>query len=235
MSDLLKLLREVGGVIDNSHVVYTSSRHGYAYVNWVAVLNDAKAARATSRVLARRLTDLDFGVIAGPTHTGDKLATALADAFLDLGRAVVPVYCQEKTEKRIIPVNGELREVKIVLDGRDFPRGQAKKVQGKQVLVVDELLPPGGSARETLAAVREAGGLPVWVAVFCNRSDISGEFDGLPLTELLNVPMEVWDPEECQACMEQVPMNTAVGHGSEWLAQYPDPNTWPAFVKAKGL
>lgn len=233
MSDLLRLLEEVGGVIDGSHIVYTSGKHGCAYVNWVAVLNDPKAARATMRALAEKLVDLDFDVVVGPTHTGDKLATALADALLDLGREVVPVYNQEITVKRSVTIDGEQREVKVVLDGRDFPRGQTGKVQGQRTLVIDDVLTTGGTIEEVIAAVHKAGGVPVGVAVGCNRSDLSGEFDGLPLVELLNVPMDAWDPEECQACAEQVPMNTDVGHGSGWLVQYPDPKTWPAFVKTQ--
>ncbi len=228
---LMQVLEEVGAVITDSHLVFNSGRHGTAFVNWVDVLNDAKAARATSRALAEMLVDLDFEVIAGPTHTGDKLAFSLADALLDLGREVVPVYVQEITEKRTVTIDGKQKVVRIVLEGRTFPRGQARKIKGRQVLVIDDVLTTGGTIRETLAAVREASGIPIAVAVACNRSEFSEEFDGLFLLELLNVPMVQWEEEDCQACIAKVPMNTKVGHGKDWLEAHPNPSSWPAVVK----
>lgn len=233
IEQLTRLLEEVGAVITNSHFVFTSGKHGTGFVNWVAVLMSAKAARATSRALARQLVDLDFEVIAGPTHTGDKLAPSLADALLDLGREVVPVYCQEITEECTATIDGVVREVQIVLEGRNLPRGQAAKVNGRNVLVTDDVLTTGGTIHKTLAAVREAGGIPVGVAVACNRSDLIGEFDGLSLIELLTVPMDQWVEDECQACVGGVPMNTEVGHGKDWSEVHPDPEEWPARVKAR--
>lgn len=230
---LMQVLEEVGAVITDNHFVLTSGKHGTAFVDWVAVLNAAKAARATSKALAEMLVDLDFAVIAGPTHTGDKLAFSLADALLNFGREVVPVYVQEITEKRRVTIDGVESEVKIVLEGRNFPRGQVAKIEGRKVLVIDDVLTTGGTIRKTLAAVREAGGIPVHVVVACNRSSLSGEFDGLPLVELLNIPMDQWEEEDCQACIAKVPLNTEVGHGKGWLEAHPNPSSWPAVVKAR--
>ena len=230
---LRSLLEEVGAVITGDHFVFTSGKHGNAFVNWVAVLNNTKAARATARALANRLVDLEFEVIAGPTHTGDKLASSVADALLELGKEVVPVYCQEVIEKHTVTIDGTEREVKIVQEGRSFPRGQAAKVNGRRVLVTDDVLTTGGTISGTLAAVRTAGGISVGVAVACNRSSLSRQFGGLPLFELLNVPMDQWEFEDCQACVAGVPMNTEVGHGEGWLKAHPDPEEWPARVKAR--
>lgn len=231
MLELMQLLEKVGGVIDNSHVVYTSRKHGRAYVNWVAVLENSQALWETSLAMTE-LPGMGFATIAGPTHTGDKVANALALAFLHKGVNVAPVYVQEITEKVKAILDGREQELEVVRQGRTFPRGQIKDVKGHLVLVVDDVLTTGKTARETIEAVQAHGGTPTGVLVGCNRSAFVGSFDGFPLWELLKANMEQWDPEECQACIDQVLMNTSVGHGKEWVEHYPDPTQWPAFVKA---
>lgn len=74
---------------------------------------------------------------------------------------------------------------------------------GERVLVVDDVLTTGGSVRETLEAVRKAGGVPVGVAVMVDRS--GGKLDfGVPLFAATEVNMQTWDAADCPLCNQGI-------------------------------
>ncbi len=76
---------------------------------------------------------------------------------------------------------------------------------GERALVVDDVLTTGGSVRETLDAVRKAGGVPVGVAVMVDRSGGKVDF-GVPLFAATEVEMQTWDAAECPLCKQAVPL-----------------------------
>jgi orotate phosphoribosyltransferase len=53
-------------------------------------------------------------------------------------------------------------------------------VEGKKVLIVDDVLSTGSTAEEAAKDVREAGGTPVLVVVIVNKSSLN-EVGGVPL------------------------------------------------------
>lgn len=210
---LMELLKSVGGVIDDDHIVYTSGRHGRVYVNWVAVLRNSKAAWEAAQALADLVFDIEFDTVAGPTHTGDTVASDLGIALLLKGRVISRNYVQETEEE----------------GKRIFPRGQSEDVRDKAVLVVDDILTTGGTIRETIDSVRSHGGTPVAVAVGCNRSSFRDEFEGLPLFQLYEADLEQWEPEECPLCRNGYQINTDVGHGAAFIQEFgEDSQNWPA-------
>lgn len=88
--------------------------------------------------------------------------------------------------------------------GRAFQR-DFHLAAGERVLVVDDVLTSGGSVRETLDAVRAAGGEPVGVAVVVDRSAGRTDF-GLPFFAATDVDMPSWDAAECPLCGQGVPL-----------------------------
>jgi orotate phosphoribosyltransferase len=82
--------------------------------------------------------------------------------------------------------------------GREFRRGFTLR-EGERVLVVDDILTTGGSVQETIAAVREAGGAVIGVAVLVDRSD--GRFaPGIPMLALWRLEIPTYAPSECPLC-----------------------------------
>ena len=71
--------------------------------------------------------------------------------------------------------------------------------------MVDDVLTTGGSVRETIEAVRVAGGDPVGVAVLVDRSGGAVDF-GLPFFAATEVEMESVDPAACRLCSAGVPL-----------------------------
>jgi orotate phosphoribosyltransferase len=82
----------------------------------------------------------------------------------------------------------ELMETELVVYRPPGERGKKggafssnyASVEGKQVVIVDDVLSTGGTVEETISDVRKAGGDPVLVVVIVNKSN-RNEISGVPL------------------------------------------------------
>ena len=76
---------------------------------------------------------------------------------------------------------------------------------GERVVVVDDVMTSGGSVRDTIEAVRAAGGEPLAVGLLVDRS--GGRADlGLPLHAALALEIETFEPDACPLCRDGVPL-----------------------------
>jgi orotate phosphoribosyltransferase len=190
------ILAEARAMITGSHVVYTSGKHGSAYVNKDAVYPSTARVAELCRFLADAAAPHRPEVVCGPAMGGIILAQWTGH---HLG---LPAIYAEKTA-----------------GGMALRRGYDKLVAGRRVLVVEDILNTGGSIRETIAAVREAGGDVVAAAALVNRGGVTAADVGAPqLVALLDVALDAWDPDACPLCRDSVPINTDVGKGREFLA-----------------
>lgn len=122
-------------------------------------------------------------VVAGPTTGGVILSFEVA---------------------RQLGLRGVIAELRPDGPGRSLQRGFRLR-PGERTLVVDDVLTTGGSVRETLDAVRAAGGEPVGVAVLVDRSGGAVDF-GLPFVAATEVEMTSVDPADCLLCAGGVPL-----------------------------
>ena len=233
MSSLLDKLAEVGALINDSHVVYTSGKHGPAYVNITRALNHPNLARWLGEEMARMIKGIEFDTLVSPVHSDDKLGPAISFGLMGHGRTVHPVYAQELTESVLATVDGVERELEVVTGDLFFPRQQEDFVRDRDVVVVGDVLTTGGTTEKVINLVEGTQGKVKAIVIACNRSKHKDTFQGVPLLSLMTVPMKQWEEGECQACIEQVAINTTVGHGAQWLEQHPDPEQWPAYMNAK--
>lgn len=204
--EVLQVLGRVGAVIANSHIVYTSGKHGTAYVNKDAVYPHTKETSDLCRAIAEQFADDKVEVVIAPAIGGVILSQWTAHHLSEItGREVFGVYA-EKVE------SGDAFIIK---------RGYDKIVAGKKVLVVEDVLTTGGSAKKVVEATRALGGNIVGLGVLCNRGGITPEDVANPpkLFALVNVKLDAWDEAECPLCAQSVPINTDVGKGREYLAR----------------
>jgi orotate phosphoribosyltransferase len=174
----MELLREVGAVLEG-HFQYASGRHGPLYVEKFRLLEDPVATTRLCGMLAEHFADAGAEVVVGPTTGGVMLA-------FETGRQMgLPNYFAESVE------DGE---------GREFRRGFQFR-PGQRTLVVDDVLTTGGSLRDTIEAVRAAGGDPVGVGVIVDRSGGRTEF-GLPFFGCMTLDIESFDAEDCPLCAD---------------------------------
>lgn len=193
------ILERVGAVLTGTHVIYTSGRHGETYVNKDALYTSTEDTSAVCQIIANHFASARVEVVAGPTVGGVILAQWVAHhSVSDGNRRPVAIYAEEVDEQRV------------------FRRGYEAFIPGKRVLVVEDILTTGGSARKVVDAVRAAGGDVVGLGVLCNRGNITAETVGVPeLYALTALPLQSWDATDCPLCRAGVPINTRVGKGGK--------------------
>lgn len=87
-------------------------------------------------------------------------------------------------------------------------RDYAEIVAGKNVLMVDDILTTGGSAKKVIEATRACGGNVVGLGALWNSGGISAREMGTPkLVALVNERLETWDENSCLLCWRNIPIN----------------------------
>ena len=203
-SEVLQTLSAVGAVITDSHIVYTSGKHGTAYVNKDAVYVHPLLTAQLCREIALNFDADIVEVVVAPAVGGVILSTWVAYHLTQMtGREVRSIYA-EKSDM------GE---------GFVLKRGYAKEVVDKRVLVVEDVLTTGGTVRKVIEAVLANGGIVVGLGVLCNRGGVTPHdvADVPKLIALTNVKLDAWDEADCPHCKDGVPINTDVGKGREFL------------------
>jgi orotate phosphoribosyltransferase len=196
----------VGAIIRNSHIVYTSGKHGEEYVNKDAIYPHTSLTSDLCKQMAVAFQRDAVEVVAAPEKGGIILSqwTAywLTKSIMSLDREVLSAYAEKDG------------------DTFTFRRGYDKIIPDKRVLVVEDLLNTGGSAQKTVELVRKYGGTVVGVAALCNRGGVTKEMLDVPrLYSLVNISMKMYEPTDCPLCRMGRPINTTVGHGKQFLAQ----------------
>jgi orotate phosphoribosyltransferase len=199
--EVIELLERHGAIIRNSHLVYTSGRHGSTYINKDAIYPHTAAVSSLCEAIASMTVGLDVEVVAAPAVGGVILSQWTA---YHLGRDVLSVYAE-----RGEGVGFELR------------RGYDRLVRGRRVLVVEDVLTTGGSLGAVIRAVADAGGDVVGVAALVNRGGVTARDVGSQtgLLSLATVDMESYAEADCPLCRAGVPINVEVGKGREFLAR----------------
>lgn len=202
---VLQVLGRVGAVTVNSHVIYTSGKHGKVYINKYAIYPHTADTSRLCRAIAKRFVNDNVEVVIAPAMGGIILSQWVAYHLSEMNyREVLGIYA-EKSE---------------VQDGFVVKRGYDKLISGKNVLVVEDILTTGGSAKKVIETVRTIGGNVVGLGVLCNRGGVTREdmADVPKLTTLVNVKLDAWNEADCPLCAEGVPINTDLGKGREFLA-----------------
>jgi len=206
--EVLQVLGQVGAVITDSHIVYTSGKHGTAYVNKDALYPHTAETSRLCQVIAEQFANDGVEVVIAPAIGGVILSQWIAHHLSEItGREVFGVYAEKKEG--------------VIDAGFIIKRGYDKIVAGKNVLVVEDVLTTGGSARAVIQATRALDGNVVGLGVLCNRGGITLEDISNPpkLFALVNIKLDAWDEANCPLCAKKIPINTDVGKGMEYLKE----------------
>lgn len=109
----------------------------------------------------------------------------------------------------------------FVVDRLSFP----ESINGKRVLIVEDLLTTGSSVKGTIAAVEACGGEVIGLSAVCNRGGVTAEQIGVPrLEQLSEVNFDAYEHDDCPLCAacEPIVVDGALGHGAVYREEHPN-------------
>lgn len=164
--------RERGALLQG-HFKLSSGLESTHYIQCQQVMGDPAYARRLARTLAEAIRPLKPEAIVGPAVGAIVIAHLVAE---ELGvRSLFP----ERVE-------GAFR----------FRRGQALR-EGERVVVAENVVTTGGSAREAVALCRALGAAPVGVCALIDRSPSdTAPFTDMPFSALLVVDAPVFSADD---------------------------------------
>ena len=163
------------GALLKGHFLLSSGLHSSRYLQCAKILQHPDLAGRIGESLADKVKDFQIDVVAAPAIGGILVAH-------ETGRALGlrAVFSERENNKMT------------------FRRGLEIK-QGEKVMVVEDVITTGGSIKETITAVQEAGGEVVVLGSIIDRSN--GKFDlGIPYKSLLQVDVPAYGREDCPEC-----------------------------------
>ncbi len=186
---LIGLMREVdeAGFLSEGHFAFRSGRHALKLLDRDQLLVDTQLASRMGYAIARHFFLSRIDIVAAPSVWGAGLAQWVG-FFLDPRRPVIYPT----------PSNGHYI----------FPDSSKAMIDGKRVLVIDNLILSGKTAQELVQTITAHGGTPIGIGAL---ADLSGVEFPIAVHGLLNEYLEIHSPETCPACEAGVPV-TEVGY-----------------------
>lgn len=178
-NEILDIFRKHSALLEG-HFILSSGLHSDRYIQCALVLQHPDVAEKLCAELAAKLRDAGASVVAAPALGGVIVS-------YEVGRAlgVRSLF----TERQ---------------DGVMTLRRGFSLTAGEPTLVVEDVVTTGGSTRETMAAVEQAGGKVVGVGSLIDRS--GGKVDlGVPRAALVTLAVQNYNPAECPLCKSGIP------------------------------
>lgn len=201
---IFDIFKKTNAIITDSHIVYTSGKHGSIYINKDAVYPHTQLAAKVGKMFAEKFKNKAIDIVVSPALGGIILSQWTAYYLSKLkGKEVLGLYTEKTPEKNQI-----------------FTRGYDKLIKDKNVLVVEDVTNTGGSVKKVLDSVRQGGGSVVGLGVMLNRDpdNINSKTMGVPFYPLGQMKVMSYEKNDCPLCKKNIPINTSVGHGKKYLS-----------------
>lgn len=204
-ADVLQILTAAHSILAEDHFVYIPGDHGSGWIDKDAIYPHTENIERLCGQMARGVQDWGAEVVCGPATGGLIVAEWAAHELGALSTF---------TKHDPAPSEGALRGPFMLRRGYDA------LVRGKRVLVVDDIVNTGLSLRQTVDAVRSAGGLVVGAACLVSRGNVAAAGLGVERYHyLLEYRIPSWPAAECPLCRQGAPVNVRYAHGREFVAR----------------
>ena len=177
--DTLKLFREHSALLEG-HFVLSSGLHSDRYIQCALVLQYPKIAGQLGSALAAKLQRFKPSVVAAPALGGVIVAHEVARAL-----GVRAIFTE--------------RQEGLMTLRRGF-----SLEKGETAVVVEDVITTGGSTRETIRCLEQAGGHVVAAGALIDRSGGLADL-GVPKLVLATVSVQNYDPADCPLCKSGIP------------------------------
>ena len=173
--EVIERFKRTGALLEG-HFVLSSGLHSTHYLQCALVLQHPAEAEALGRALARSFQGEGIETVASPAIggliIGHEVARSLGARF---------IWTERESDARMT-----------------LRRGFSVR-PGENVLVVEDVITTGGSTRETIEALKNAGALVVGAAAIIDRS--AGHADvGTPLVALATLEVPSVAASACESC-----------------------------------
>jgi orotate phosphoribosyltransferase len=196
--ELLRIF-ETAGAIRHGHFELSSGRHSGTYVQCALVLQYPRFAEKLGRALAGLFSDARIDAVVSPALggliIGQEVARALP-AVKDVMGGGVPAMFVERDASGLLTLR----------------RGFVLQPE-THVLVVEDVWTTGGSTREAIRVVEEAGARVVAAGALIDRSGGTIDFE-VETQALLELKIASYEEDECPLCRQG---SAAVKPGSRFV------------------
>ncbi len=197
----VKKILEKSNSFLTGHFRYTSGRHGNQYINKDAIYPNTKHISELCQYMAEPFVKKQIDTVLGPAMGGVILAQRVAEHLTMLTRKTIYGVYADKSK------DGNSLEIK---------RGYDAFVKDKNVLIVEDILNTGGSAKKAIELVQETGGTVVGLSALVNRGNVQPiNVNNTPIHSLLMLTMETFEEAHCPLCKKNIPLDTNVGHAKK--------------------
>lgn len=176
------------GAVRHGHFELSSGKHSGTYVQCALVLQFPDVAERLGRELAAKFRDVTIDCVASPALGGILVGHEVAR-----GLGVRAVFVERDPSGHMA-----------------LRRGFAFK-PGERVLVAEDVWTTGGSTRETMGVVEQAGGRAVAAAALIDRSGGRLELP-VPARALLELDIASYEADDCPLCRAGQPLTKPGSH-----------------------
>ncbi len=179
-SEILGIFTRTGALLEG-HFVLRSGLHSGHYFQCAQVCQQMDAVERLAQLLVEKLRGYHFKTVLAPAMGG-----------LVIGQEVA-------RQARVRYIFAE-KENNVLVMRRGFTLSP-----GEPVLIVEDVVTRGGRVLECLEIVRQAGGVPVAVAMLVDRSAGTARFD-VPAISLLELSFPTYAADAVPAWLAQIPV-----------------------------
>ena len=177
--EVIERFKRTGALLEG-HFVLTSGLHGERYLQCALVLQHPAEAEAFGRAIAEQFRQEGVETVAAPAIGGIIIGYEVARAL-----GARSLWTERESGHMTLRRGFTIRP-------------------GERVLVVEDVITTGGSTRETIAALEDAGAHVLAAASIMDRS--GGRADvGVPRVALATLDVPAHAPAACPLCAQGVP------------------------------
>jgi orotate phosphoribosyltransferase len=176
--------------VRTGHFAYEGGDHGDTWLALELLFADPRRLRRAARRLAGRLGDHEADLVCGPLVGGALVGQWVAHAL-----GVGFVYVEPRPS-----------------GGYAIPAALRPTVDGRRVVVVDDVINAASATQATVREIESLGGRVVVVGCLIVRESMAAEIRprlGVPVEALVAMSWNTWPASRCPLCAERAGLTNA--------------------------
>ncbi len=177
---IIEILKQAGVLLEG-HFLLSSGRHSEKYLQCAKIFQNTKYSEELCADLAEKFKDYNIEIVIGPAMGAIQMAYEVSRQLK------TPNFFAERE------------------DGFMVLRRGFKIEKGQRVLLVEDVVTTGGSVKEVIKIVEDAGGIVVAVGSIVDRT--GGKIDfGVPFKAVISMDVQSFPADECPLCKKGSPV-----------------------------